>query len=194
VSNHKFKAETTANGDSKTEAKANSEAKWRWLLPLVPVLIVSVIATGIVSLMQSALPLDMVRGGLARAPLSEASSGGLIAWQLLLLMVLQWPIGNWVAKRSLRFGLGMGLLGFTNGGRSHGGRDATATSRFGHGLVLAVLCDQCHCSTSTSRCSLRPTGARLGALVSDGWHLFSGGAPAEGCQTPIQAKFECESD
>ena len=65
--------------------------------------------------MQSALPLDMVRGGIARAPLSEASSGGLIAWQLLLLMVLQWPIGNWVAKRSLRFGLGMGLLGFITG-------------------------------------------------------------------------------
>ncbi|EHA63051.1 MFS transporter [Synechococcus sp. WH 8016] len=97
------------------EAKSAPEADWRWLLPLIPVLIVSVIATGIVSLMQSALPLDMVRGGLARAPLSEASSGGFIAWQLLLLMVLQWPIGNWVAKRSLRFGLGMGLLGFITG-------------------------------------------------------------------------------
>jgi MFS family permease len=112
---HKHKAESAPNGDTKSEAKANSEADWRWLLPLIPVLVVSVIATGIVSLMQSALPLDMVRGGLARAPLSETSSGGLIAWQLLLLMVLQWPIGNWVAKRSLRFGLGMGLLGFITG-------------------------------------------------------------------------------
>ena len=115
TNNHKLKVQTASNGDATTEAKANSEADWRWLLPLIPVLIVSVIATGIVSLMQSALPLDMVRGGLARAPLSEASSGGLIAWQLLLLMVLQWPIGNWVAKRSLRFGLGMGLLGFITG-------------------------------------------------------------------------------
>lgn len=105
--NHELNAEA--------EAKSAQEADWHWLLPLIPVLIVSVIATGIVSLMQSALPLDMVRGGLARAPLSEASSGGLIAWQLLLLMVLQWPIGNWVAKRSLRFGLGMGLLGFITG-------------------------------------------------------------------------------
>lgn len=115
INNRKRKAKTTENGDSKTEAKANPETEWRWLLPLIPVLIVSVIATGIVSLMQSALPLDMVRGGLARAPLSEACSGGLIAWQLLLLMVLQWPIGNWVAKRSLRFGLGVGLLGFISG-------------------------------------------------------------------------------
>ncbi len=115
TNNHKLKAETASNSDTKTEVKAKSEAGWYWLLPLIPVLVVSVVATGIVSLMQSALPLDMVRGGIARAPLSEASSGGLIAWQLLLLMVLQWPIGNWVAKRSLRFGLGMGLLGFITG-------------------------------------------------------------------------------
>ena len=115
TNNHKLKAETASNSDAKTKAIANSEAGWHWLLPLIPVLVVSVVATGIVSLMQSALPLDMVRGGIARAPLSEASSGGLIAWQLLLLMVLQWPIGNWVAKRSLRFGLGMGLLGFITG-------------------------------------------------------------------------------
>ena len=115
TNNHKLKAESAPNGDTKSEATANSETDWRWLLPLIPVLVVSVVATGIVSLMQSALPLDMVRGGIARAPLSEASSGGLIAWQLLLLMVLQWPIGNWVAKRSLRFGLGMGLLGFITG-------------------------------------------------------------------------------
>ena len=115
TNNHKFKAETASNSDTKTEVKAKSEAGWYWLLPLIPVLVVSVVATGIVSLMQSALPLDMVRGGIARAPLSEASSGGLIAWQLLLLMVLQWPIGNWVAKRSRRFGLGMGLFGFITG-------------------------------------------------------------------------------
>ena len=27
-------------------------------------------------------------------------------------MLLQWPVGNWVARRSLSFGLGMGLTGF----------------------------------------------------------------------------------
>ena len=99
----------------KLETNTETRADWRWLPPLLPVLVVSVVATAIVSLMQSALPLDMVRGGLARAPLSETFSGGLIAWQLTLLLVLQWPIGNWVAKRSLRFGLGVGLLGFISG-------------------------------------------------------------------------------
>jgi len=85
---------------------------WHWLPPLVPVLAVSIVATGIIALRQSALPLDLVRGGLARAPLSEAWSGTLIALQLALLVTLQWPVGNWVARRSLRFGLGIGLGGF----------------------------------------------------------------------------------
>lgn len=88
---------------------------WHWLPPLVPVLAISVVATGIISLMQSALPLDLVRGGLARAPLSEAWSGTLIALQLALLVVLQWPVGNWVSRRSLRFGLGVGIGGFVLG-------------------------------------------------------------------------------
>lgn len=88
---------------------------WHWLPPLAPVLAVSIVATGIIALMQSALPLDLVRGGMARAPLSEAWSGSLIALQLALLVTLQWPVGNWVARRSLRFGLGMGLGGFVLG-------------------------------------------------------------------------------
>ena len=88
---------------------------WHWLPPLAPVLAVSIVATGIIALMQSALPLDLVRGGMARAPLSEAWSGSLIALQLTLLVTLQWPVGNWVARRSLRFGLGMGLGGFVLG-------------------------------------------------------------------------------
>ena len=88
---------------------------WHWLPPLVPVLAVSIVATGIIALMQSALPLDLVRGGLARAPLSEAWSGTLIALQLALLVTLQWPVGNWVSRHSLRFGLGIGLGGFVLG-------------------------------------------------------------------------------
>ena len=88
---------------------------WRWLTPLLPVLAISIVATGMIALRQSALPLDLVRGGLSRPALSEAGSGALIALQLGLLVLLQWPVGNWVAKRSLRFGLGMGLVGFAIG-------------------------------------------------------------------------------
>ena len=96
-------------------SKPPSADGWRWLTPLLPVLAISIVATGMIALRQSALPLDLVRGGLSRPAVSEAGSGALIALQLALLVVLQWPVGNWVAKRSLRFGLGTGLVGFVIG-------------------------------------------------------------------------------
>ena len=87
----------------------------RWLLPLLPVLAVSVVATSLLSLQQSALPLDLVRGGLSRPGLSETHSSALIALQLILLVSLQWPVGRWLADRSVRFGLGISLIGFSIG-------------------------------------------------------------------------------
>lgn len=103
--------------ESEDKPKANhpTEDGWRWLTPLLPVLAISIVATGMIALRQSALPLDLVRGGLARPALSEAGSGALIALQLGLLVLLQWPVGNWVARRSLRFGLGVGLGAFVVG-------------------------------------------------------------------------------
>ena len=86
-----------------------------WLLPLLPVLLISVVATGILALQQSALPLDLVRGGLFRPALSESHSSALISLQLTLLVSLQWPVGRWLAERSVAFGLGLSLAGFSLG-------------------------------------------------------------------------------
>ena len=95
--------------------RQTSEQRLRptWLLPLLPVLAISIMATGILSLEQSALPIDLVRGGLERPGLSETSSGGLIALQLSLLVILQWPVGRWLAERSVGFGLGLSLSSFS---------------------------------------------------------------------------------
>ncbi|WP_413746673.1 MFS transporter [Synechococcus sp. MIT S9507] len=101
--------------DEPSSASTTIRDGWRWLPPLLPVLAISIVATGMIALRQSALPLDLVRGGLLRPAVSETGSGALIALQLALLVALQWPVGNWVAKRSLRFGLGMGLAGFVLG-------------------------------------------------------------------------------
>ena len=92
------------------------DSSFGWLMPLLPVLMVSIVATAMVSLLQSALPLDLVRGGLERPALSSAWSGVVIALELGWLVLLQWPVGNWVAQRSLRFGLGIGLCSFSIGG------------------------------------------------------------------------------
>ena len=98
-----------------TRAKQHTGAgiRLKWLLPLLPVLGISVVATGILSLEQSALPIDLVRGGLERPALTESGSGALIALQLTLLVFLQWPVGRWLADRSVRFGLGLSLASFS---------------------------------------------------------------------------------
>ena len=92
-----------------------STSRLPWLLPLLPVLLISVVATGILALQQSALPLDLVRGGLLRPALSESHSSALISLQLTLLVSLQWPVGRWLAERSVAFGLGLSLAGFSLG-------------------------------------------------------------------------------
>ena len=102
-------------GQEESSVSDPMEAGWRWLTPLLPVLAISIVATGMIALRQSALPLELVRGGLSRPAVSEAGSGALIALQLTLLVLLQWPVGNWVARRSLRFGLGVGLGAFVIG-------------------------------------------------------------------------------
>ena len=99
-----------ANSDNSVSASSRA-----WLLPLLPVLGISIVATGILALQQSALPLDLVRGGVARPGLSESHSSALIALQLTLLVSLQWPVGRWLADRSVAFGLGLSLAGFSLG-------------------------------------------------------------------------------
>ena len=83
----------------------------RWINPLVPILFISLLATGILSLMQSALPIDLVRGGIYRPEISEGWSGAIIAVQLILLVIIQWPTGKWVAGKKLTYGFKVSLLG-----------------------------------------------------------------------------------
>jgi MFS family permease len=87
----------------------------QWLPALVPMLVVSVVATAIPALMQSALPLDLVRGGLARAAQPESISALLIGIQLGLLLLIQWPVGQHLARRSVAVGLGLSLICFSIG-------------------------------------------------------------------------------
>ena len=87
----------------------------QWLPALLPMLLLSVVATSIPALMQSALPLDLVRGGLERDAQPEAISALLIGVQLGLLLLIQWPVGQRLARRSVAVGLGMSLICFIAG-------------------------------------------------------------------------------
>lgn len=86
-----------------------------WLPPLLPILAVTVLATALPALMQSALPLDLVRGGLQRQPLPESLGALTIGLQLGLLMLIQWPVGQALAKRPVGAGLHLSLGSFAVG-------------------------------------------------------------------------------
>ena len=90
-------------------------ARMPWLLPLLPLLGVVVLATAVPALMQSALPLDLVRGGWRRPPLQEGLGALTIGLQLALLLLLQWPVGRALARRPVARGLVFSLLAFATG-------------------------------------------------------------------------------
>ncbi|MFM7086688.1 MAG: MFS transporter [Cyanobium sp.] len=106
----------------------------RWLVPLLPLFALTGLATALPALMQGALPLDLVRGGLARAPLPEQLGALTIGLQLGLLLLLQWPVGRALARHPVGSGLQLSLLCFA------GGCALLALSALtSHGLVLLLL-------------------------------------------------------
>lgn len=105
-----------------------------WLPPLVPLLLLTVLATALPVLMQAALPLDLVSGGLQRPPLPESVGALIIGLQLGLLLLLQWPVGQTLARRPVGSGLGLSLVCFAVG---CGLLALSAYSR--QGLVLLLL-------------------------------------------------------
>ncbi|MEB3325441.1 MAG: MFS transporter, partial [Cyanobacteriota bacterium] len=106
-----------------------------WLPPLLPLLGVVVLATAVPALMQSALPLDLVRGGLRRPPLQESLGALTIGLQLALLVLLQWPLGRALARRPVAVGLGVSLIAFACGTLLLA---ASALVPWGGGLLLAA--------------------------------------------------------
>jgi MFS family permease len=91
------------------------ESVLAWLPPLLPLLAVVLVATALPALMQSALPLDLVRGGLRRPPLPNALGALLVGLQLGLMVLLQWPVGQAMARRPVGVGLGLSLGCFAGG-------------------------------------------------------------------------------
>jgi MFS family permease len=108
---------------------------WRqWLPPLLPVLLITLLATALPALMQSALPLDLVRGGLRRAAMPPSLGALLIGFQLALLLLLQWPVGQCLARKPVGTGLALSLACFALGTAG-----LAFSSLSSHGLWLVVL-------------------------------------------------------
>jgi MFS family permease len=107
---HPLPAAPSSSGNGETAIPLR-----QWLPPLLPLLALSLVATAIPALLQSALPLDLVRGGLERGPQPDGLSALLIGIQLGLLLLIQWPVGQALARRPVSVGLGLSLVCFTLG-------------------------------------------------------------------------------
>tara|TARA_S200000501_G_scaffold209241_1_gene196528 strand:+ start:455 stop:1684 length:1230 start_codon:yes stop_codon:yes gene_type:complete len=71
-----------------------------------------VLITTSLALIQVTLPLDLVKGGVYREVLNEQLISFIISFQLILLLILQWPIGSWISRRGKLFGLKFSLINF----------------------------------------------------------------------------------
>ena len=84
----------------------------RWNKNSIIIVSSIVLITTSLALIQVTLPLDLVKGGVFREALNERFISFIISFQLILLLILQWPIGSWISKKGKLFGLKFSLINF----------------------------------------------------------------------------------
>ncbi|WP_413684090.1 MFS transporter [Prochlorococcus sp. MIT 1011] len=75
----------------------------KWIINLAPLLLIALFVTGVMSLLQSILPLDLANGGIIRPPLTEQKVASLVTFKLVLIAIFQWPIGYMLRNKSSSF-------------------------------------------------------------------------------------------
>ncbi|KGG15483.1 MULTISPECIES: MFS transporter [unclassified Prochlorococcus] len=101
---------------------------------LSPMLVLSILSTGILSLMQIGLQLDLVKGGINRPGIESNLIGWVIAYKLILLLLLQWPIGKWLSKKNIKYGLRLSTINFMVGCLL-----LSLSSFYYNGLILMIV-------------------------------------------------------
>ena len=81
------------------EKKSNK----KWIINLLPLLLITLFITGIMSLLQSILPLDLANGGIVRPPFIEQRVATLVTIKLILLAIFQWPVGYILRNKNSSF-------------------------------------------------------------------------------------------
>ena len=96
--------------------KSNKFKEFKWILSLVPLLSLTLFVTGVMTLLQIILPLDLANGGIIRAPILAQRVALLLTFKLILISIFQWPIGYMIRNKSsslkFRFCLKSLLIGF----------------------------------------------------------------------------------
>ena len=75
----------------------------KWVVNLLPLLLITLFVTGVMSLLQSILPLDLANGGIIRPPFIEQRVATLVTLKLVLLAIFQWPVGYILRNKNSSF-------------------------------------------------------------------------------------------
>ncbi len=112
ISNKKEIIKKNLNYFKINNAKEISITKNNWHKNTIIIFTSIILLTTCLALNQVILPLDFVKRGIFKDSLSETITSYIISAQLILLFIMQWPIGNWLSKKERFFGIKFSLVNF----------------------------------------------------------------------------------
>ncbi len=98
------------NNTKNISIKQDRKSNLKWILTLLPLLLITLFVTGIMTLLQTILPLDLANGGIIRPPLTDQKVAALVTIKLILVAALQWPIGYSIRNKNSYFKFRLCLL------------------------------------------------------------------------------------
>ena len=92
-----------------SEKRSNSSTI-KWIFDLFPLLSLTIFVTGVMTLLQNILPLDLSHGGTIRPSLIEERVATLLTFKLILIAIFQWPIGYIIRNKNSSYKFRLCLL------------------------------------------------------------------------------------
>ena len=102
VSNKNENSKTQISKEN-TKMEQSEFSRFKWIFDLVPLLLLTLFVTGVMNLLQSILPLDLANGGIIRPELTEGKVATLVSFKLILIAILQWPVGYLIRSKDSSF-------------------------------------------------------------------------------------------
>jgi len=113
ISSEKEIIKKSSNNFEINDIKEISISKNKWHKNTIIIFTSIILLTTCLALNQVILPLDFVKRGIFKDSLSETITSYIISAQLILLFILQWPIGNWLSTKERFFGIKFSLINFS---------------------------------------------------------------------------------
>ncbi len=76
------------------------ESNFKFVIRLFPLFLVTLFVTGVMSLLQSILPLDLSNGGIIRQSFTEEQVATFVTIKLILVAIFQWPVGYIIRNKT----------------------------------------------------------------------------------------------